>query len=85
MKTRIVLASAAAALFTAGFVGSAGADSHEGGEAEKVKCEGANSCSGKSECKTAHSECGGKNSCKGKGWIYLSAEECEKAKAPTEG
>ena len=80
MKTKTMLASAAAVLFTAGMSGSAAADAHEGG-GEKVKCEGVNGCAGKSECKTAHSECSGQNSCKGKGWVYLSAEECEKAKA----
>ena len=76
----MVLASAAAALFAAGVGASAQADHHEG----KVKCEGGNACNGKGECKTALHDCGGKNSCKGKGWVYLTPEECEKAKAEQE-
>ena len=79
MDKRAVLAATAAALFTMGVSGLAAADSHT--EGEKVKCEGVNSCKGQSECKTDHSECGGHNSCKGKGWMSMSPEECEKAKA----
>lgn len=43
----------------------------------KVKCLGANSCSGKSACKTATSPGPGQNSCAGKGFIIAaSAKEC---------
>ena len=85
MKTKTMLASAAAVLFTAGMAGGAAAGEHEAGEGEKVKCEGVNGCKGQSACQTAHSECSGQNSCKGKGWVYLSKEECDKAKAEQQG
>lgn len=75
-----LLAAAAAALVTGGVAGLASADHHEKGE-DKVKCEGANKCKGHSACKTDHSSCSGLNSCSGKGWVYLSAEECDAAKA----
>jgi hypothetical protein len=43
----------------------------------KVKCLGANSCSGQSACKTATSPGKGKNSCAGKGFVFTaSAKEC---------
>lgn len=80
MKVRsFIMASAAAALFVAG-AGVAAGDHHEGGEA-KVKCEGANGCKGKSACKTDASACAGHNECKGKGFVMLSQEECDAAKA----
>ena len=75
-----ILASAAASLFVAGGAGVALADQHEGSEA-KVACEGVNACKGQSACKTAHSDCAGHNACKGKGFLELTTEECEKAKA----
>lgn len=75
-----LLAAAAAALVTSGIASMAQADHHEKGE-DKVKCEGANGCKGQSTCATDHSKCSGLNSCAGKGWVYLSAEECEEAKA----
>jgi len=78
-KRSAVLAAAAAAIFVSGAATQAVADSHEG--TEKVKCDGVNSCKGQSECGTAHSACNGKNECAGKGWVEMSAEECEKAKA----
>jgi len=75
---RLVLAAAAAALFTAG--GSAGLADTAHAEDEKVKCEGVNGCKGQSECATDHSDCNGHNSCKGKGWKEMTKEECEAAK-----
>lgn len=80
MKTRAsVLAAAAASLFLSG--GLAGAAHHEGAEkAEKIKCEGVNSCKGTSACKTLFSSCAGHNECKGKGFLMLTPEECEKAR-----
>jgi len=74
-----VIAAAAAAIFVSGVATHAVASDHEG--SEKVKCEGVNSCKGQSECKTAHSSCGGHNECAGKGWVKMTPEECEKAKA----
>jgi len=70
------LASAAAALFLAGVVAPAHAE-----EEGKIKCEGVNSCKGQSSCKTLLSECAGKNSCKGKGFVMMTPEECQAAKA----
>jgi hypothetical protein len=78
-KRSAVLAAAAAAIFVSGVGTQAVASSHEGGD--KVHCDGVNSCKGQSECKTAHSACNGQNECAGKGWVEMSAEECEAAKA----
>jgi hypothetical protein len=48
------------------------------GQAAQVKCVGANSCKGQSECATKASSCKGQNSCKGKGWINTSStQQCE--------
>jgi len=76
-----VLAAAAAAIFVNGAATQAMAsgDHHEGGD--QIKCQGVNSCKGHSECATDTSSCNGKNECAGKGWIKMSPEECEKAKA----
>jgi len=74
-----ILAAAAAAIFVSGVSTVGTAADHEGDE--QVKCEGVNSCKGQSECNTDHSACHGKNECGGKGWIKMSPEECEKAKA----
>jgi hypothetical protein len=80
MKTGTsALAAAAATLFfaTAGSVATVGTAHAE----DQVKCEGVNSCKGSSACKTLFSSCAGHNECKGKGFLMLSPEECEKAKA----
>jgi uncharacterized membrane protein len=78
MRTRNgILAAAAASLFLAGATGVSAPAIAAG----KVKCEGVNSCKGKSECATATNECSGQNSCKGKGFLMLTPEECEAAKA----
>ena len=78
MKAKsFILASAAAALFVSGGAVTATADSHE----TKVKCEGANSCKGQSACKTAENDCAGHNGCKGKGFVMVTQEECDAAKA----
>ena len=75
-----VLAAAAAAIFVSGAATQAMASGdHEGGD--QVKCQGVNSCKGHSECATDTSSCNGQNECAGKGWIKMSPEECEKAKA----
>jgi hypothetical protein len=78
MDKKMVIASAAAALFVLGTAGSAMAGGHEAQEG-KVKCVGGNSCKGHGECQTATHDCGGKNECKGKGWVSLSADECKDA------
>jgi hypothetical protein len=79
VKTRSALiASTAAALFVAGFAGTAHAADPSTG---KVKCEGVNSCKGHSDCKSAHNECKGKNGCAGKGFMMMTEAECNAAKA----
>lgn len=71
--TGFAVAAAAAALMMGGMVSSAQAG-------EGVKCVGANSCKGTTECATAENQCKGQNSCKGKGWISAKSEEdCTKA------
>jgi hypothetical protein len=67
----LALATAAAVMFSAVPQTASAAD------AAKVKCEGANSCKGKSACHTATSGCQGQNSCKGKGYLLLSKAECD--------
>lgn len=71
-----LLATAVGMLFLSNTVlaqSSAPAASQQG----KVKCLGANSCSGTSACKTATSPRAGQNSCAGKGFIFTaSAKEC---------
>ena len=73
------VATAAAALFLAGFAGAAKADDNEG--EGMVKCEGVNSCKGHSDCKTAENACKGKNGCGGKGFKMMSQADCDAAKA----
>ena len=47
-------------------------------QATQVKCVGANSCKGQSECSSKANSCKGQNSCKGKGWITTSStQQCE--------
>ena len=80
MTKTTILAATAGALFLAGSAGLALAESHSGSEA-KIKCEGVNGCKGQSSCKTLFSSCAGHNGCKGKGFVMLTLEECEAAKA----
>ncbi|MCL5669581.1 MAG: hypothetical protein M1392_06440 [Gammaproteobacteria bacterium] len=71
----LLLAAAAAALFSATpFVTAHAA------EMGKIHCEGVNSCKGKSATK-GKNDCKGKNSCKGKGFLEMTQEECDAAKA----
>lgn len=78
MTTKIsgtVLAAAAAAMFLAAPVVTAGT-----AQAAEVKCVGANACKGQSVCKSATNECKGKNACKGKGFIMTdTAKHCLEA------
>jgi len=76
-----VLASAVAGLFVAGGAVPAFADEHEKAEAKKVKCEGVNECKGHGACKGASNACAGENGCGGQGFVMMTEEECEKAKA----
>ena len=72
----VALAAAAAVLFSTAFTATATA-----GDEAKVKCEGVNSCKGKSACKSANNACKGQNSCKGKGFLEMTKAECDAAKA----
>lgn len=48
------------------------------GQQTQVKCLGANSCKGQSECSSASNGCKGQNACKGKGWITTSStQQCD--------
>src|SRR5262245_17980631 len=76
--TGMALATAAALLFGSVAVTAAHA------EDAKVKCEGANSCKGKSACAGAKNSCQGQNSCKGTGYVMLTKEDCAAAKKKIE-
>ena len=69
--TKKTLVATATAIFAAGLVTGAHAQS------AGVKCAGINSCKGTSACKTGSSACKGQNSCKGQGWTETAnAGEC---------
>ena len=70
----VALAAAAAVMFSTVMVGTASA-----ADEAKVKCEGTNSCKGKSACKTD------KNSCKGQGFTEMTQAKCDAAKAKAAG
>jgi uncharacterized membrane protein len=76
---RSLVASAAAALFLGGLAAPAHAEDQAGDA--KIKCEGVNSCKGHSDCKSAQNACKGKNGCGGKGFVMMTQEECDAAKA----
>jgi hypothetical protein len=70
----LLLATAAAALFTSGQLVAA-----EKGKASegKVHCGGVNACKGTTECKTASNSCKGLNACAGQGFVILGKKECD--------
>ncbi len=73
------LAMAVAGLFALGAGQALAAD---GAPTEAtVKCEGVNSCKGHGSCKSAKNACAGKNGCAGQGFMMMTPEECEAAKA----
>lgn len=78
MTTKIsgtMLAAAAAAMFLAGPVVTAGT-----AHAADVKCMGGNACKGQSACKTSTSAGKGQNACKGQGFTMTKTEQdCIKA------
>lgn len=74
----MVLATSAAGLFLG--AGLVSADNMSGSSESKVHCEGVNSCKGKGDCKGANN-CKGQNSCKGQGFLNMSQEDCDAAKA----
>jgi hypothetical protein len=70
-----IIAASVASLFATAMPLLAHAD--DKAPAAKTHCAGANSCSGKGQCKSATNACAGKNGCKGKGWVETaSAKEC---------
>lgn len=71
------IATAAAAFFISGV---AMTSLSAPAEAAGVKCVGANSCKGHSECQTASNACKGLNSCKGTGFITVEDEAACAAK-----
>ncbi|MFO0690079.1 MAG: hypothetical protein U0900_15385 [Myxococcota bacterium] len=73
------IAAAVAGLFALGAGQALAADSMPAGE--KIKCEGVNSCKGHGSCKSAKNACAGKNGCAGEGFVMMTPEECEAAKA----
>jgi hypothetical protein len=79
-KGAIAAAAASLLLGATGVAALAGSATAE----DKVKCEGVNSCKGHSACKTLFSKCSGQNECKGKGFLMLTPEECDAAKAKME-
>jgi hypothetical protein len=72
----VALAAAAAVMFSTVMVGTASA-----ADEAKVKCEGTNSCKGKSACKTEKNSCKGQNACKGQGFTEMTQAKCDAAKA----
>lgn len=79
MRRNQTIAAAAASLFFSGLATVALAPA--AGAEDEIKCEGVNQCKSTSACKTLFSDCAGHNECKGKGFLMLTPEECEKAKA----
>ena len=71
-RTGNVLAIAAATMFASGMLVAPIAAA---ADAPTVKCVGANSCKGTSDCKTATSACKGHNTCKGQGWTKAKSEK----------
>jgi hypothetical protein len=61
----LMIATAAAALFTAGVVGPTPAKAVD----SSVHCVGLNACKGQGSCKQASHACKGQNACKGQGWV----------------
>lgn len=70
--SKIALASAAAALFSAAPITSVQASSDA-----NVHCFGVNKCKGHNDCKTASNACKGHASCKGQGFVKMSKHACE--------
>ncbi|HEY6643106.1 hypothetical protein [Povalibacter sp.] len=81
MKTSTRVSGAAIATAAAMLFGTLGAVPVSAADDAKVKCEGVNSCKGKSACATAQNACQGQNSCKGHGYLSLSKADCDAAKA----
>ena len=73
--TGALLATAVGVLFT---TQPLLAENSQQSQSTPVKCVGANSCKGQSECASKVNSCKGQNSCKGKGWVTTSSsQQCE--------
>jgi uncharacterized membrane protein len=75
----VALATAAAMLFGAGFIGTAAAADAPAAAPQTIHCHGVNACKGQSACKSAHNSCKGQNSCKGKGFLEMTRSDCKAA------
>ena len=73
----IMIAGAAALLFTAGGCGNDDPEPSRSDKNQIVKCEGVNDCAGKGACAGAGHDCAGKNACKGKGYVEIKRGDCE--------
>ena len=85
MKASTKASGAAIATAAAMLFGTLTAAPVAAADEAKVKCEGVNSCKGKSACATAQNSCQGQNSCKGHGYVLMSKADCDAAKAKAEG
>jgi hypothetical protein len=80
--TGALLATAVGVLFT---TQPLFAENPQQGQATQVKCFGANSCKGQSECASKANSCKGQNSCKGKGWVSTSSnQQCQERGGKTQ-
>jgi hypothetical protein len=79
MNTRKVSGIAIAAVAASLFVLAPLATAADAGAAPTGKCNGGNSCKGKSACKSQDHACKGQNSCKGKGFVVATKADCDKA------
>ena len=79
---KTMLATAVAGLvLTAGAAWAQADGAGSTGEAAKIKCEGVNECKGHGACKTTHNACAGQNGCAGQGFMMMTPDECDQAKA----
>jgi hypothetical protein len=77
----MAIATAAAALFAAGALGTTSAAADDA----KVHCVGINACMGQGSCKQASHSCKGQNACKGQGWVASSGADCTAKGGKIEG
>ena len=70
--SRLAMATAAAAIFSAAPIATV----HAGSSAD-VHCFGVNKCKGHNDCKTASNACKGMASCKGQGFVAMSEKACD--------
>jgi len=73
LKKGALLAMTVASLTVSGCAENSGAYS---GVAAQVRCIGANSCKGQSDCAFAGHGCKGMNQCRGTGWLFTTDQNC---------